>query len=181
MMTWLDRLLQSWRIAKVRRWLNPSDRVLDVGCFDGALFRRIKSIQSGLGIDADAEPASIRGIDIRRGTFPGELPAEDSFDVITALAVFEHVARADQAPFIVACLKLLRQHGRVVLTIPSPKVDRLLPILQALHLLHGIRTDEHWGFDPSSTSGLFEGHGFSLEHHSTFQLGLNHLFVFSAP
>jgi len=41
--------------------------------------------------------------------------------------------------------------------------------------------EEHHGFEASETAEVFEAAGMRLEHHSRFQLGLNHLFVFGAP
>jgi hypothetical protein len=54
----------------------------------------------------------------------------------------------------------------------------VLDAMQALHLIDGMELDEHYGFDPREVPGLFEGAGLRLVHHSRFELGFNHLFVF---
>ncbi len=38
--------------------------------------------------------------------------------------------------------------------------------------------EEHYGFEPGDTAVIFAGPRFRLLHHSRFQLGLNHLYVF---
>jgi len=89
----IDHYLQNERIKKIRPFIPKNSRVLDIGCFDGELFRQIESqIQVGYGID----PLLEREIKTSKywlmpGEFPEDLPEDiGSFDAITALAVFEH-------------------------------------------------------------------------------------------
>ena len=51
----LDHLLRRWRIAKARPWILRGSRVLDVGCFDAAIFRQLEDrVSGGVGIDLTA-------------------------------------------------------------------------------------------------------------------------------
>ena len=51
-MKFTDRVLQRWRIAKVRRYISPGARILDIGSADGALFQRLAPVAAGsMGID----------------------------------------------------------------------------------------------------------------------------------
>ena len=68
--------------------------------------------------------------------------------------------------------------GRVVLTVPSPRVDAIVDRMIRLGIADGMSLDEHHGFDPASTDRVFGTQGFRLLHRGRFQLGLNHLFVF---
>ena len=68
-----------------------------------------------------------------------------------------------------------------MLTVPSPAVDRILDVLCALRVLDGMEAEEHYGFDPSATTGLLESAGLQLRSAHRFQLGLNQLFVFTRP
>lgn len=178
-MTALDRLLQRWRIARAAAWLPGTPRLLDVGCADGALFRQL-GIRSGLGIDPLLrEPSAIGDVRLVPGEFPSGLPSDcGEFDVITMLAVLEHVAPPRQSALAQACQGLLRKGGLLILTVPSPAVDRILAWLRRLRLAHGMSLEEHYGFRPEATVSLFQSAGFRLRHHGRFQLGLNHLFVF---
>ena len=54
----------------------------------------------------------------------------------------------------------------------------------ALRLVNGMEAHQHHGFVPGDLHGVFTGPQWRLALHRTFQLGLNHLFVFertSAP
>jgi len=175
-----DRALQRWRIAKARRYIEPGFRVLDIGCADGALFELLGGgFAQGVGIDSDIPaPRSFPTYQLVPGTFPDALPAGKPFDVITLLAVLEHVPVAQQPKFAEACWTHLKPGGYLVVTVPSPLVDPIIDLLKALRLLDGMDVGHHYGFDARQTPQVFASAGFSLVEHRRFQLGLNNLFVF---
>lgn len=178
-MTFIDRLLQRRRIMIARGYIPIGSRVLDVGCADGALFRRLsKRIESEIGIDPDL-------VEIRRfGNFtliPGNFPSSvvgEVFDAITMLAVIEHIPEDDLSRWPAECHTLLRHGGHLVITVPSAAVDRLLFPLQRLRLIDGMALDTHHGFSPERVPELFSGDGLALVARRSFELGLNNLFVF---
>lgn len=179
-MMFLDRRLQDWRIRMAKRWLRYGDRVLDVGCADGTLFRRVSWLQDGVGIDPTVENERSHGSHrLVRGRFPDDLDTGRPFDAIVALAVFEHVPEGESGRFADGCRRLLRPGGRVVMTVPSPVVDRILHLLMHMRLVAGMEAHQHWGLRPSHVPAIFEAYGLRLEHHRRFELGVNHLFVFS--
>ena len=56
-MKFTDRFLQNWRIAKVRKFIAPGARILDIGCGFGlfaAYFGQTQPKRSIVGIDPDA-------------------------------------------------------------------------------------------------------------------------------
>jgi SAM-dependent methyltransferase len=180
----LDRLLQDWRIGKAVRWVPLGARVLDVGCHDGALFRRLgPELGEGIGLDP-ALVGPIRGerYELRPGSFPAEAPDEPgSFDAVTMLAVLEHIPPDQQPALAEAVHRLLKPGGRVILTVPSPRVDTILDVLTRVRALDGMEADQHYGFRPDDVEPLMLAAGLDLVAHHTFQLGLNHLFVFRRP
>ncbi len=183
-MTGLDRLIQRWRIAQALRWIPQGARVCDIGTADGALFRQAGArVGEGIGIDPDVPAPTMLGqARLVPGLFPAALPRGSApFDVITLLAVLEHVPREVQPVLARDIHSWLRPGGRVVITVPSPFVDRILDVLRALRLVDGMSLEQHFGFDPSETPTVFGGAGLRLVAHRTFQLGLNHLFVFERP
>jgi 2-polyprenyl-3-methyl-5-hydroxy-6-metoxy-1,4-benzoquinol methylase len=178
---WLDRFVQDRRVRQAVRVIPADARVLDVGCADGALFRRLGArLRDGFGLDPDL-PAPIRTERYRleAGTFPDDGPhPPELFDVVTMLAVLEHVPEGEQKRVAQAAHDLLRPGGLFVLTVPSPQVDRLLDVLIRLHVLDGMDAEAHHGFEPDDVPPLLVRAGFSLRLRRRFQLGLNNLFVF---
>jgi 2-polyprenyl-3-methyl-5-hydroxy-6-metoxy-1,4-benzoquinol methylase len=174
----IDHILQRWRIAAARPWISAGARVLDIGCHQGEMFKLLAGhIGQSVGIDPLARPVELSDFRLLAIRFSGQLPfPEASFDVITLLATLEHMEEKDT--LAEECRRLLVPLGRTVITVPQPAVEKLLELLVATRLADGMSLEEHHGFDPSETERLFCSHGFVLEHHSFFQLGMNNLFVF---
>jgi 2-polyprenyl-3-methyl-5-hydroxy-6-metoxy-1,4-benzoquinol methylase len=175
-----DSVLQLWRIRKAAPYIPRGAHVLDIGCSDGALFRVLGDrIASGVGIDAAPVPAGAGAFRFIQGYAPEALPAGDRYDAITMLAVLEHIPPAAQRELAASCVSLLRPHGMVICTVPSPRVDTLIHVGQRLRILDGMAEHEHYGFKPADTVRLFADSGFVLRRSQRFQLGLNNLFVFA--
>lgn len=171
----LDRMLQLWRIRKVRPFLHPGMRVLDIGCADGILRDTTSGLVGYVGIDPEAN-----GVDLIRGVFPDALPEQEPFDAIVLLAVVEHVPAEGLRVFTNAVRSRLKPAGLVLITVPSPFVDRMLAVLKTLRLIEGMSLEQHYGFKSARVAELFAAPEFELVTHRKFQLGLNNLFVFRA-
>ena len=67
-----DRVIRSLRLRQVGRFLPAEARVLDVGCYDGALFARYADrIASGVGLDPLlASSGTAREVPVRGGRLP---------------------------------------------------------------------------------------------------------------
>ncbi len=158
-------------------------RLLDVGCADGALFRALaERIVDGIGIDPDLDRETRwAGVRLIPGRFPDDLPEVGTFDVITMLAVFEHLDHGQQERAALACARLLNPGGVLVLSVPEAVVDRIVHVLSWLHVLDGMSVHEHHGFRAGDTPRAFAATGLVPMHHGRFQLGLNHVFVFARP
>ena len=174
----LDRFLQYWRIRVASRWISAGSRILDVGCYRGELFRFLGDrIGPSVGLDPLAPETSNPRYRLIAQAFCEPLPfPEASFDVVALLATLEHIE--DKEPLARECRRLVRPNGRVIVTVPGRVVDGLLGVLVGLHLADGMSLEQHHGFEPQETVGLFLRHGFALEHRSRFQAGVNNLFVF---
>lgn len=175
----LDRLLQRWRIARARPWLRPGAEVLDVGCADGALFRNLRHLGPGLGVEPTLDAPRVVGrSELRPGLVPDAVPPGRTFDAVTLLAVLEHVPATAQRALADACTGLVRPGGVAVVTVPAPAVDHVLTVLRALRLVDGMSLEEHFGFEPDDVPRVFAAPHWELVRHRRFQLGLNNLFVF---
>jgi 2-polyprenyl-3-methyl-5-hydroxy-6-metoxy-1,4-benzoquinol methylase len=176
----LDRFLRRWRIRKVRRFIPRGSTVLDVGCHDGALFRILSGrLAGGVGLDPVVERSESRGrFRFVSGTFPDDLASDERFDVITLMAVLEHVEPGRLPTWSEACRTRLAPGGVVIATVPSAKVDGLLDVLSRVGLVAGMSLEEHHGFDPADVPRSFGSDGLRLVRHDRFEFGLNNLFVF---
>jgi 2-polyprenyl-3-methyl-5-hydroxy-6-metoxy-1,4-benzoquinol methylase len=176
----LDRELQRQRIRKALPFIPPGASVVDVGCHDGAFLEAARDrVNSGIGVDV-RKPERWTGdpFDLHVGHLPDLVDDGQKFDAIVALAVVEHLPRSELQAWSEAVPALLVPGGRLVITTPSPAVDKLLDLLIGLRLLDGMDADAHHGFDPRDVPKVFESGPMELEVSARFQLGLNHLFVF---
>lgn len=176
----VDRWLQNWRIRQAARWLPSSARLIDVGAFHGETFTALGDrLQEGFGIEPLLTTRiTAPGYVIEPGFFPAVRPVTKNWDAVTMLAVLEHIPDEQQIAIAEACYDLLRPGGRVIITVPAQAVDHILAVLKFLRLIDGMSLEEHHGFEPADTARVFSSPRFRLVHHTRFQLGLNHLFVF---
>ncbi len=164
----------------MREFLNAGSEILDIGCADGAMFEQLKGrYKYGYGV----EPTLGREIEadsyhLFPGVFPEALPVGIEVDLVTMLAVLEHLPPAEQTVLAESCHAVLKPAGRVVISVPSPRVDDLLCVLGKARLIDGMSMHEHYGFEPLDTLRVFTKPAFNLVVHRKFQFGLNNLFVF---
>lgn len=159
--------------------MHKGDAVLDIGCSDGAMFEQWSGLMGrGYGVDPTLSATqSGDGYTLYPGKFPEALPSLKC-DVITMLAVLEHIPPSQQPGLAASCHRLLNPGGRVVITVPSAHVDRILHLLSGLRVIDGMSIEEHYGFEAEKTVEIFGGSRFQLVCRERFQLGLNNLFVF---
>ena len=179
-MTRLDHFLQRQRIAQARPFLAAGARVLDIGSAEGALFQAVNFLSPDcLGIDPTLQqPMECEKFKLIPGFFPQDLPAVEPFDVVTMLAVLEHFPETAYAGLAKGCRRLLKPGGKVIITVPSPRVDQILAVLKKLRLVHGMSLEEHHGYEVRQTTEIFCPPHFRLVCRRTFQVGLNNLGVF---
>ena len=178
-MTWLDQLLQRWRVRMALGELPQAPRLLDIGTHDGTVFRLTGA--TGVGIDPELiEAPALPGVTLVKGFFPVDLPtlADGTFEAATALAVVEHVPEPELATWAKVLAQLMAPKGRVIITVPAPTVDMILHVLMRARLIAGIEAHQHHGFRPADLDNIFTAPSWRRHKHRTFQLGLNHLYVF---
>lgn len=183
-MKFLDKVIRYWRVKVALRHVPAGIRsAFDIGCDDGFLLRQLdrpRIIKEGVDPRLEANRLLQDGTQLLKGYFPKCVEEEQlrgPYDVIFALAVFEHFSEEDIACSASAISKLLTPEGKLIVTVPHPFVDRILDVLMFVRLIDGQATEEHHGFDPDDLVKRLSS-SMKLVRRERFQFGLNNLFVF---
>lgn len=141
------------RIEKILKCVGHGNRVLDIGCYDGSIGRRL--IEGGnevAGVEASKRLVEIArqvGIDATLGNIEEGLAFPDSrFDVVLVGEVIEHVLDTDM--LMNEIRRILTQSGKLVLTTPN-----VASLGRRLLLLAGRNPyfEASLGFPPKATAG----------------------------
>ncbi len=168
-------------MRRATAFIPPAARVIDVGAYHGELFEHLGDrLAGGFGVEPLLQsPLVTPRWTVHPGYFPAVQPDDEkAWDAVTLLAVLEHIPPPEQKRIAEACARLLKPGGRVIITVPSPAVDIILSILRFCRLIDGMSLEQHYGFKPADTPRIFAAPHFRQVRRQTFQLGLNHLFVF---
>ncbi len=119
---WAER-----RLDEIERLVPPSGRLLDVGCSRGYLLEAARA-RGWQVVGVELNPRSVelarsRGLEVHCGQLADAPLAPESFDVVTAFDVIEHL-RSPRA-FLAQVHRLLRPDGLLVLT--TPNIGGLVP------------------------------------------------------
>lgn len=136
----LDNIIAYVRIAKVKKEIPNGSRLLDLGCgYNGDLLTSLKDyIREGGGIDLSVNPKS----NLKQGRVDAQLPfADKSFDVVTALAIIEHVN--DPEMMLSEILRVLKPSGMVLITTPSMAGKLPLELMAKLGIISREEISDH--------------------------------------
>ncbi len=150
----LERTLAWLRARKANRLIQPAQRqgrILDFGCGSYPFFLVGTSFAEKHGLDKMADPAHPPpGLDprIRLAQFDtyaaDHLPFDaEFFDVVTMLAVFEHIRVDSLTKLITDIHRVLKPGGAYVMTTPSGWTGPILTTLKHLRLVSREEIDEH--------------------------------------
>jgi SAM-dependent methyltransferase len=182
----LEGFLARQRSRQARRLIPPAasaGRVLDIGCGSYPLFLVGSDFAEKYGLDRVpiSLPDELRAAhlklleyDVQKGAalpFPA-----DHFDVVTMLAVFEHLEPPVLGRLLAEIRRVLKPGGVYILTTPAHWTDWLLKLLGRLRLVSHEEIDEHQGsYRHSAIRSYLEGAGFSTDRIRTgyFEAGMN--------
>ena len=179
----LEPVLRRMRIGRVLPYVKrvPGCRLLDVGCgWEARLLRELEPyIASGCGIDFKAPALDTPKLRTIAARLDERLPFDsESFDVVTMLAVLEHLEKP--AHIMREIARLLRPGGRLLLTVPSWYAK---PVLEFLAFKLGLVNpeeirDHKTYFNRADLLRLVAGcGGLVVERHRYFQAGMNNYLV----
>lgn len=108
------------RIAKDLRTANNDLRILDVGCGTGANLEMLKQFGESEGVDVSDDALEFcrkKGLKVHKG-LAEELPfADETFDLVTALDVVEHLD--DDVAGLKEMYRILKKGGKTLIFVPA--------------------------------------------------------------
>lgn len=126
----LEPVLRQWRLYQVKPWIPPGANLLDIGCGRSATFLKAVAphIHQGVGVDFKVQPTQTQNIQTMQIKLAHQLPfANSSFDVVTMLAVLEHIEY--EKAILLEVQRVLREGGKLILTVPSIWAQPVLEFL----------------------------------------------------
>jgi SAM-dependent methyltransferase len=180
----LEALLARLRARQADR-LIPTDlrsgRILDVGCGSYPYFLAHTEFEEKFAVDKSARPAAAPSElqwctldlhDMKTGLpFPSE-----HFDVVTMLAVIEHLDPDRLGDLLAEVRRVLRPRGVLILTTPAPWSDGLLRVMARLGLVSAEEIEEHqFPYRPPLIGAFLGAAGFNARslRFGYFEAGLN--------
>lgn len=173
----LEPVLRQWRLRQVKPWIPPGAKLLDIGCGRSATFLRTIAphIRQGIGVDFKVEPIQTQNIETIQLKLAYELPFEDeSFDVVTMLAVLEHIEH--EKAILLEVQRVLRDGGKLILTVPSVWSRPILEFLSyRLKIVDEAEIRDHKRYynRQKLKQVLIHEVDFRSFHHHYFQLWMN--------
>jgi SAM-dependent methyltransferase len=159
-------------------------RILDIGCGSYPYFLTTTNFKEKYGLDPviNLETAREKGIKLSKiAVGSKKFPFADSFfDVVTMLAVFEHIEHNDLVPVIKEIFRILKKDGILVMTTPAPWADRLLHQMAKVSLISSEEIHEHkHNHAKEKIENILGDGGFSKLNIRSgfFELGMNMWFV----
>jgi len=145
------------RAVNTERYLEPRERLLDIGCGDGYFLQRSKCTER-YGLDKRTGDEVVDSL-----AFP-----DDYFDYVTMLAVIEHID--DPTPLVKEIHRVLKPGGRFVFTTPKRQAEVLIRLY-----VKDIEEEHETYYDLDRVRQL-AGDMFDVAGHHTFIFGLNQAF-----
>jgi ubiquinone/menaquinone biosynthesis C-methylase UbiE len=185
----LENFLARKRANMANRLIRESSkqgRILDIGCGSTPLFLMSSTVHEKYGIDPNLSEIgfsdAIKSVDnLHLIKFDIEadqkLPFEDNFfDVVTMLAVFEHIEQDKLNNTLTEIKRVLKKNGRFILTTPCTWTDTLLRVMSKLRLVSSKEIEEHKGaYNHNAIKDYLINSGFDKTkmHFGYFELYLN--------
>ncbi|MFA5124397.1 MAG: class I SAM-dependent methyltransferase [Patescibacteria group bacterium] len=178
----LEKYLARRRANKVDR-LIPADlrsgAILDIGCGSYPYFLAQVKFSAKVGLDKSVSEGMIDGVSLKKYEFKtgDNLPVSPScFNVVTMLAVLEHLDETAALNILAQSYRALVPGGLLIVTTPWGKTKGLLSLLAAFKIVSPDEIGEHQQFySRQELFKQFSATGFAADKITggSFELGLN--------
>ena len=155
-------------------------RLLDIGCGNYPFFITKTGFKEKYGIDKiidekiKLQSTKLIGLDFEVEPF---LPFKNNFfDIVTMLAVIEHMEFKKAITLISEIYRILKPEGRYILTTPCPWSEKILNIMSKIKLVSPEEIEEHKVYYSHILLGeILTGAGFKKDSIKTgyFEFNLN--------
>jgi len=147
----LEQFLSIQRMKKAEKLISEhgkEGKILDIGCGTYPYFLMLINFEEKYGIDQEIKDKKIlsHNLTLKNHNICEEIniPFEnESFDVITMLAVIEHLDRKQLSQILLNCYQILKKDGILIITTPAHWSDLLLKFMAKLRLVSPEEIDDH--------------------------------------
>jgi len=170
----LDLFLARWRYKmaiKKMELVQKNGRILDIGCGSYPLFLTIVDFKEKYGLDKNIDTAAIgkmkqQSIVLKNHRIEEEqrIPFDDDyFDVVTMLAVFEHIEPRELVKIHREIRRILKPGGLYIMTTPTVWTDGLLKLLLKLRLISDTISEHKDNYSHAMISSVLKEAGFEKD------------------
>lgn len=176
----LEPALAALRRRRAERLISKGDRagrILDIGCGACPHFLEQTTFREKYGVDQLPSQRPMKGIRVERCNLERSpnLPFADAFfNVVTMLAVIEHLQDRAARAVLDESLRVLKQGGRLIVTTPAVHSDTILRAMATFRLVSPEEVEEHVNmFSRERLEAALVEAGFRSVRVGYFELGLN--------
>jgi len=182
----LEKFLAKKRSKMANSLIPPGyrkGRILDIGCGNHPLFLLSTNFTEKYGLDkiGGEQRGALQSQNIFFLEYDIEhkdnLPYEDNyFDVVTILAVFEHIEPKKIPNILCEIYRILKPKGICILTTPAARAVLPLKIMAKMRLVSSTELAEHkYAYKPLEIAAIFENTPFGKENLQCgyFELNMN--------
>jgi 2-polyprenyl-3-methyl-5-hydroxy-6-metoxy-1,4-benzoquinol methylase len=171
----LEEFLSKQRASLVNKKIAPhlrQGRILDIGCGNYPLFLMGTVFSEKYGLDKIVQQTGnelfkTHKITLQNFDMENENDLhfnDDYFDVVTMLAVIEHIEPDRVTIILKEIYRVLKPGGMYILTTPAPWTDSLLRFMAKLRLVSPSEIEEHKStYSHSKISSILQNSNFSSE------------------
>lgn len=157
-------------------------RILDIGCGFYPYFLSKSKFSERYGVDPSLKNLKLKNLKLKNlDVTKQKLPFDDNFfNVVTMLAVFEHIDYKKLSFVLKEIKRVLKKSGIIIITTPSPWSDKLLHQMAKLELISSEEIHEHkHHYSKQKIEDIIREAGFNKNKIKSgyFELGFNMWFT----